>query len=74
MSKTKMKKKVLKMVLEPSWADLGSFGVPFWGIFLILAKLLQCFLNIQVFEKIRLQEATWADLGSSRVPAWGHFW
>ena len=29
--KRRRKKKVLKIVLEPSWADLGSSWVPSWG-------------------------------------------
>ena len=51
-----------------SWSCLGSifgrFGCRLGVVFLILAMVLQCFLNIHMFDKIRLQEATWADLGS----------
>ena len=54
---------VFNIVLEPSWVDLGSSWVPSWCHFLSLAGVLQCFLNIHFFEKIRLQDATWTDLG-----------
>ena len=59
---------MLKIVLEPSWADLGSFWVPSWdrlGLKIVLSpKAGLVFLKNDVFEKVRCQEATLADLGS----------
>ena len=69
MTKTKLKKDALQdrlqAVLGPSWADLGP-----------LRSQKSCsrlgrgsfFLKINVFEKVRCQEATWAELGLLRRP------
>ena len=61
-----------------SWSRLGSIlgrlGCRLGVIFLSLAVVLQCFLNIHVFEQIRCQEAKRADLGSiwegQEAPKW----
>ena len=52
---------LLKIVLEPSWVDLGSSWGPGKG-----PRHYACryFVKIHVFEKVRPQEVTWTDLGS----------
>ena len=57
------KKKVLMIILEPSWADLGSFWVPSLGRNRAPALGGDAIFKNHVFEKIRLQDATWTDLG-----------
>ena len=65
--KTNRKKKILKIVLEPSWVDLGSSWVPSWGQNRALALGGARFFENRLFGEVRLQEATWTDLG----PIWG---
>jgi hypothetical protein len=65
--KRNRKKKVSKIVLELSWADLGSSWVPSWGhVFDLGYGKKKRFLKNRVFEQIRCQEATWTALG----PIW----
>ena len=51
----------LKTVLRRSWADLGAI----LGSFLVVFYwFLYYFVEIDVFEKMSLQDASWVDLGS----------
>ena len=69
--KRRRKNKLLKIVLEPSWVDLGSSWVPSWGQNRALARAALVFLKIDFWEKMRVQEATWVDLGSIWVAQGG---
>ena len=60
--KRSRKKKLFKIVLEPSWGDLGSSWVPSWGQNRVPMQGGARFLKIDIFEKKRSQEATWDDL------------
>ena len=62
--KRSRKKMVLKIVLEPSWADLGSSWVPSWGQNRAVAAAALIFSKIDVLEEKWCQDACWDDLGS----------
>ena len=57
-------RRLLKILLEPSWVDLGSSWAPSWGQKRAVAAVALVFLKIDFLEKMRVQEATWVDLGS----------
>ncbi len=65
MTKMKMKKEGLEdrlgAILGRSWVVLGAVLRSF---LVILYWKTWCFVNNEVFEKIRCEEATWADLRS----------
>ena len=65
------KRRLLKIVLEPSWVDLGSSWVPSWGQNRALARAALVFLKIDFLKKMKVQEATWVDLGSIWVAQGG---
>ena len=65
------KRRLLKIVLEPSWVDLGSSSVPSWGQNRALARAALVFLKSTFWRKMKVQEATWVDLGSIWVAQGG---
>ena len=75
MTKTKSKKDALEdrlgVVLGRCWVVLGAV---LGGKNRLKPFVLNGFVKINVFEKIRCQEATWADLGSilggEEAPKW----
>ena len=72
MTKTKSKKDALEdrlgVVLGRFWVVLGAV---LGGKNRLKPFVLNGFVKINVFEKIRCQEATWADLGRSWVDLGG---
>ena len=61
-------RRLLKIVLEPSWVDLGSSWVPSWGQNRAVAAAALVFLKIDLLKKTRAQEATLAELSPIWVP------
>ena len=58
-------RRLLKIVLEPSWVDLGCR----LGVKIVLpCRVALVFLKIDFLKKMKLQEATWAELGPTWVP------
>ena len=53
---------ILKIVLKPSWVDLGSSWVPSWGHFRALARAALVFLKIDLLKNMTVQEAILAEL------------
>ena len=68
------KRRLLKIVLEPSWVDLGSSWVPSWGQNRALALG-----GARFFENLLFGEnegsrgdlrGSWVDLGAQEAPKW----
>ena len=67
--KRRGKKIPFEIVLKRSWSHLGSICGPISGqknVFCLW--FFPCFLKINIFEKVRCQEATWAELGPTSAP------
>ena len=62
------KRRLLKIVLEPSWVDLGSSWVPSWGQNRAVAAAALVFLKIDLFKKTIIQDAILAELSPIWVP------
>ena len=68
---SKAKKMLFKSVLEPSWADLGSFWAPSWGQknhFRIGKRSTGA--KSTFLTKIGFRNASWSELGPSWAPRW----
>ena len=64
-------KVLFKSVLEPSWADLGSFWAPSWGQknhFRIGKRSTGA--KSTFLTKIGFRNASWSELGPSWAPRW----